>query len=150
MTTITPMARMTACQLFLNYLPFLLGSLASPSCLTALVCATRSRSHPITLLHFFSTVYALRGCSKVSQHVHVVMQVSTKQRGNSTKSELCGVQEKLFSRKVRHVVKSFPFFLVFFPLLPQRICGRCAEGGRKVRGSLSQERKSTIHDLFCV
>lgn len=37
-----------------------------------------------------------------------------KPRGKCATSEPCGVQEKLFSRKVRHVVKSFPFFLLSF------------------------------------
>lgn len=42
----------------LIYLPFLSGSLASPSCLTASVSATGYRSHPITLLlHFFYRLF---------------------------------------------------------------------------------------------
>lgn len=50
------------------YLPFLSESLASPSCLTALVCETGYRSHPITrLLDFLPTVYAPRGVQKLAQ-----------------------------------------------------------------------------------
>lgn len=53
-----------------------------------------------------------------------------KLRGKSAKSELCGVQEKLFSRKVRHVVKSFPFFFprLFSPVAIADLWALC--GGR--------------------
>ena len=60
----------------------------------------------------------IKRCSKCNRKSPRCGAIVDKLRGKSTKTELCSVQEKLFSRKVRHVVKSFPFFRVFFPLLP--------------------------------
>lgn len=61
----------------------------------------------------------------------------------STKTELCGVLEKLFSGKVRHVVKSFPFFWsCLFSLVAiadfWALCGGRHDG--LCSGSLSQEQ----------
>lgn len=95
----------------LTRLPFLPESLASPSCLSA---PRLLASHPLALLlHIYNPPFA--------RHAAFKKEVSTNCGSRHTKTALCGVQEELFSRKVRHVVKSFPFFFLsfffFFPVV---------------------------------
>lgn len=101
----------------------------------------------------FSCVKSQPRCPKFGAHKK--KSVDKLSRGNSTKTELCGVQEKLFSRKVRHVVKSFPFFFsssclfLFSPCCHSGFLSAVCAGGEawreRERESLSQERKSTIN-----
>lgn len=106
--------------LFVIYLPFLSESLASPSCLTVWECAAGYRSHPITLLlHFLSTVRALKRRSK-SQPRSPRCGASVDQlRGNSTKA---AAMWRNFSQgkcaMLSNLFLFFPFFSCLFPLLP--------------------------------
>lgn len=102
-------------QLFKIYLPFLSESFASPSCLTALACATSSRSHPITVLvGFFVDCLCIKMCSKCSQNVHVGVQGSINCGENPQKRSCVAFRRNFSQGKCAMLSNLFLFFSCLF------------------------------------